>query len=404
MEARPFIEQLRQFGDRTAGGRGERASQEALAGLLNRLGYQARVEGCVCHLNPGLVWAIHSFCLVLGGLWGVTNPKAGLVLTLLTILSLHGEAAYRRRMFRWLLPKGISSNLIARRMAGKDEDIPRILFVAHGDVARRGLIHNRWLGRFFQGADSTTKVHPMRLALEVGWIQVALIALRFPGIHLEVLDVLLMIPVVLFAVVTLLSMDWSLPRPARGANDNGSGLAVLAALAEYFASHPLQHAEPCFLVTGSREADCGGVEAFLKTFGRTLPPENTFVVNIDDVGAGRICFAVGEKTPSRETYHPLLPGLAAALAREEDYKQVRPMLLLGLSDAGVASRHRYPAITLKGLRSGRPATPVHTGRDRIKLLSRGSITLAYRFAIALAERVDEQLDREQGTADKAPAP
>ncbi len=394
MEVRPFIEQLEQFEDRFSGGPGERASQEAMAGLFRRSGYRSRVEGCVCHTNPAVLLFAHSVMLLAGGMWAAKHPIPGLILTAVGLISWIGEARYRRRLIRWFLPKSISSNLIARKVQDEDGDTPRILFVAHGDVARRGLIHNGLLSRAFRGADGRWKMHPLKLVLSMAGLQVILIVLRLPEVNLELLDMFLLVPIAFFLLLTLLSLDWMLPRPAAGANDNGSGLAVVAALAEYFTKRPTRNAEVCFLVTGSREAGCGGMEAFLATFGRQLPQHNTFVVNVDDVGAGTLCFAVGERCPSPQSYHPLLPGLAALLARKEPFHRIRPFTLIGRSDAGVAAGRGYPAITLKGLRRGQPATPVHTARDRIRALNPAAVATAFRFSRALAERIDRQLDEE----------
>jgi len=391
VEARPFIEQLRLFEDRFAGGLGERSSQEAMAGLYRRLGYAVRVEGCVCHTNPALVWFLHAVLLTAGALLAALHPVAGLVATLLGLLSLHGEVASRRRLVRWFLPKDISSNLIARRPREDGADAPRILFVAHGDVARRGLIHHTWLARFFRGAAGRFKVHPLRLVLALGWFQVAVIALRLPGLHLEQLDRLLLPTLASFALVVLLTLDWMRPRAAAGANDNGSGLAVIAALAEHFAEHPARNAEVCFLVTGSREAQSEGMDSFLTTFGRTLLTDDTFVINVDDVGAGQLHFGVSERTPTPLLYGPLLPGLAASIARRKPFLGVKPVTLLGISDAGVATRHGYSAITLKALRKGRPSTPVHTARDRMRLLQPRAMARAFGFARRLAERLDAEL-------------
>lgn len=398
VEVRPFIEQLEQFDDRTAGGVGERAAQEAMAGLLHRRGYLARVEGCVCHTNPAWLWFAHTLLLVLGGLLATHHPRdaalAGLALTLVVLLSLHGEAAFRWRLLRWFVPKGISSNVIARMTREVDDESAHVLFVAHGDVARRGLIHNHLLGRLFHGASGRLKAHPMRVVLVVAWVQVALILLRLPGLWLEILDRLMLGTVGFFAVLALLALDWSRPRPSRGANDNASGLAVLAALSEYFVESPLHNAEVVFLVTGAREADCGGMDAFLTSFGRRLPRRRTFVINIDEVGAGDLHFATAEYIPGHLAYHPLMPGHAAALSRHGPFRRVKPVTLIGLGDAGVATRHGYSAVTLKALRKGRPATPVHTSRDRIRHLEHETSTTAFRFAVALAERLDAELEVE----------
>jgi len=121
------------------------------------------------------------------------------------------------------------------------------------------------------------------------------------------------------------------------------------------------------------------------------------------VGAGDLCYATAERIPGQLSYHPLMPGHAAALARSGRFEDVRPVTLIGLGDAGVATRHGYPALTLKALRKGRPATPVHTSRDRIRHLERATTTKAFRFAVALAERIDVELARERERRQEAKA-
>ncbi|MBN1264193.1 MAG: M20/M25/M40 family metallo-hydrolase [Anaerolineales bacterium] len=68
-----------------------------------------------------------------------------------------------------------------------------------------------------------------------------------------------------------------------GANDNASGVGLVLALAETFASHPSPPFSLAFLFTGAEEAGLHGARAH----ARSLPPDSqTAVISLDMVGAG----------------------------------------------------------------------------------------------------------------------
>src|SRR5450755_163095 len=81
-----------------------------------------------------------------------------------------------------------------------------------------------------------------------------------------------------------------------GANDNGTGVALALWLAAEYARRPDDFPPECdlrFLFTGSEEAGCRGMKAFLKSH-RQLDPGHARFVNLDNLGTGITTWLSGE--------------------------------------------------------------------------------------------------------------
>ena len=82
-----------------------------------------------------------------------------------------------------------------------------------------------------------------------------------------------------------------------GANDNGTGVALALWLASEYARRPGEFPPDCelrFLFTGSEEAGCRGMKAFLKSEGGQLDPRRVRFVNLDNLGTGMVTYLSGE--------------------------------------------------------------------------------------------------------------
>lgn len=78
----------------------------------------------------------------------------------------------------------------------------------------------------------------------------------------------------------------------RGANNNASGVAALLRLAERLAARPIENAEVWLVATGSHEAWMGGAHHLVTA--QETPKANTYLLNIESVGAGALHFLNGE--------------------------------------------------------------------------------------------------------------
>jgi putative aminopeptidase FrvX len=101
-----------------------------------------------------------------------------------------------------------------------------------------------------------------------------------------------------------------------GANDNGTGVVALIALARALAQRPPGSVR-VMLVSTSEEALCEGMRAFARRHFGQLPTPGTFFLSIDTVGSPHLLVLRGEGMLGVSDYPPralaLLDGLAADL-------------------------------------------------------------------------------------------
>ncbi|MGB9680087.1 MAG: M28 family metallopeptidase [Thermoanaerobacteraceae bacterium] len=82
----------------------------------------------------------------------------------------------------------------------------------------------------------------------------------------------------------------------QGANDNGTGVALTLALADYYIKNKDKFPENIdiiFLFTGSEETGERGMKNFIKKYGGYLPKDTQFII-LDNLGAGKITYLEGE--------------------------------------------------------------------------------------------------------------
>jgi len=384
-------------GGRTAGSEGERIVQERLAGMLHASGYEARVEGAVCPPPQYAVLFLHAAAALASAVAVVAAPLWGILGTALTGVSFWGELRGYPRILRRVLARRISGNVVAR--LPKEDARGRILLVAHVDTASSSALFNPMLKRLLRRSEGTGRdLHPGTLVLIACVVQALAGVLSALGVASPWPGIALGTAALVHLGMAVIAVDWWRSPPVVGAVDNGSGLAVVRALADRLAAKPLANAEVWVVGTGDREPEGQGMAAFLRRFGRVLDRESTMIINVDDVGRGRLHFAVSEGRWERIPYRPTLPGLAERVARRPEFEDVRSVGLVGTTDAGPATREGYRAVTLTSMVGGRRPELLHTARDSLDALEPRSLEEAFRFTHALVREVDAFLGENQGRA------
>lgn len=410
-----FVRTVSRLSGRVAGSAGERQAQELVAGRLHTLGFDVVVEGAVCPPPPPGVLALHAGFGLLGLLLTWFAPLLAATIGGVVGLSFWGELRGAPLILQRLLLRRISGNMVGRlerpadgptRSDADRSAIPKIIVTAHADVARSGTFFQPWFRRLWderegvwepedEGSAPTRRsrltVHPGTIVLVAAVVQ-AIVALGVAaGLGGIVVPVALGAAGIVHLGLALLAVDWWRSPPVEGAIDNGSGLSVLVSLAEELASDPLETAELWMVATGDREPDAGGMEAFLFQFGTLLDPRNTAIVNLDDVGRGRLHVGTSEGRWDRLPYRPLVVGLAERLARSGEFGEVGLADLTGRTDAGPATEAGFSAVTLTGLLDGRSPPELHTAQDRFDAVEADTLQAARDFALALVRRLDEEL-------------
>jgi hypothetical protein len=136
-----------------------------------------------------------------------------------------------------------------------------------------------------------------------------------------------------------------------GANDNGTGVALALWLATEYAQRPDGFPADCelrFLFTGSEEAGCRGMKAFLKSAGGQLDRRRVRFVNLDNLGAGMVTYLSGEGMLFYRRAGATLLTIARAM-RETAARPIQEQTNLLLpTDALPASALGFEAISFLG--------------------------------------------------------
>lgn len=416
-----FIQSLCSLSGRVAGSGAERQAQELLAGRVRELGFETVVEGAVCPPRTPYVLALHAGVATLGILLVFMRPVLAAVLAAFAGLSFWGELRGGPYLLQRALLKGISGNMVARlRPGGRGREVsdanqrlaPKIIVVAHADVASSSPMFLRWVHRFWDQTevpqlDATgdrpipsepserrarrLRLHPGSIVLIASVIQTACALGWAAGLRGPVPFVLLGGCLLVQVGLAVVALDWWRSPPVEGAIDNGSGMGVLLGVAERVAARPLTHAELWIVATGDREPDGDGMGAMLFQFGALLDPRNTFFINVDDVGQGDLHIGTSEGRWDRLPYLPFMAGLAERIARSGRFGQVGLAELVGSTDAGPPTEAGFAAVTLTSLVGGRPSPVLHTPDDRFESLDPRAVATALDFAAALVRVTDAEI-------------
>ena len=171
-----------------------------------------------------------------------------------------------------------------------------------------------------------------------------------------------------------------------GANDNASGVGVVLALARHFCEHPPDHLDMRYVLFTAEELGLVGSEAFVKA--TELSKEDTWVINMDMVGAGKqLCHVRGSGFfPPR-----LTDGRLNELLKEAHPDIKRHYYLRGNSDFSsfVAKGFRAASLCTKG--DPQAQVVYHTERDTIEYVDEESLQMAADAVRRVVRLLDERI-------------
>jgi hypothetical protein len=174
-------------------------------------------------------------------------------------------------------------------------------------------------------------------------------------------------------------------RPAvPGANDNLSGVAVLVALAETLSRNQLSGLRVLLVSAGAEEALQEGIRGFARNhFGR-LPAENTWFLNVDTVGSGRLVLLEGEGPVRMHDYDREFKDFVSRCAADNDIPLLRGLRSRNSTDGSVPRRHGYRTATVVSV-DGRKLLPhYHLDSDLPEHIDYGCVANAAKLAESVA--------------------
>lgn len=307
---RERLEELERI-ERPSASDGERQAAEWLVERFAELGAEARIEAESAH---GTYWWPLGIGAALGSLGAIAALRGRRLLgTLLAAIGAAGMAddfpPGQRRMRR-LLPTRTTYNVVCE--LGDPQAERTIVISAHHDAPHSGLVFHPALPELADrlGLIDRSDTSPPLMAPVIGGPVLAALGAATGWRWLTKIGLFLGLGSVA-AMADIGSRD-SVP----AANDNGTAVVALLALAQRFLADPPEGVRVILLSAGSEESFSEGIKAFGERHFDSLPRESTFFLCLETLGATHLLALQGEGFLKMRDYPPRALAFIEAVAED----------------------------------------------------------------------------------------
>jgi hypothetical protein len=274
---------------RPSASEGERRAAEWLVAQFRELGAEARIEAAAVH---GTYWWPLGIGSALGALGGIATLRGrralGAALGALGAAGIASDFPPHRRRLRAPLPKRTAYNVVCE--VGDPDAAQTIVVSAHHDSAHSGLVFHPALPRIADrlGLIEPIETSPALMAPVVGGpLLVALGALTR-------IRALTKLGTGLALASTAAMAEIGSRKVVPGANDNGTAVVSLLALARRLAESPAPGIRVILLSAGAEESFSEGMAAFAARHFDDLPTASTFFLCLESIGSPHLLVLRGE--------------------------------------------------------------------------------------------------------------
>jgi hypothetical protein len=383
---RALLDELCAFERETASG-GERVAAEWLLKRLAAEGVgEARIEEHYGHQTFWWPLGIAAAGGVLAGWRAAHGSRLGAAaLGTAAAWAAADELPPRRRRLRAALPRRIATNVVAD--CGPADARRVIVIVAHHDAAHSGLIFSpaipngidRVAPRFFELArTSPPLVWPAVIgpALSAAGAATGHRGLARFGAGLSAGFAAAMVNIGASAVVP-------------GANDNGTGVVCMIALARALAQRPTRSVR-VLLVSTSEEGLCEGMRAFADRHFDDLAVSDTFFLVVDTVGSPHLLVLRGEGMLGVTEYPARSLRLLDSLADEIGISLFPDLRLRNATDGVYPLAAGYQCASLCSCTRIKQPANYHWPTDVPENVDYDTLADAIRLIEAVVRRLDER--------------
>lgn len=310
-ELRGWLEELERI-ERPSASEGERRAAEWLLARFAELGAEARIEAENAH---GTYWWPLGLGAALGALGGIAALRGrrlfGAALGAIGAAGIADDFPPGQRRLRRVLPTRTTYNVVCE--LGDPEAERTVVLIAHHDAAHSGLVFHPQIPLIADrlGLLERTDTSPPLMAPIVGGPILATLGALTGWRPLAKLGVLLSLGSA--AALAEIGVRDVVP----GANDNGSAVIALLALARSLRADPPTGIRVVLLSVGSEESFSEGMKAFGERHFPSLPVESTFFLCLESIGSPHLLVLRGEGFLKMREYPPralaLMDGLAGEL-------------------------------------------------------------------------------------------
>lgn len=370
---------------RPSASEGEREAAEWLEAQFAELGVEARIETEPAH---GTYWwplGIGAAAGALGGVAALRGSRAlGMALGVAGAAAIADDFPPRRRRLRKLLPKCRTFNVIAE--LGPADAARTVVFVAHHDAAHAGLVFHpaipRTIGDNFPEVFERVDTSPPLMAPVIGGPLLSAMGALTGRRLLSKLGILL------GAGSAAAMADIGLRDAVPGANDNGTAVVLLLALARRLLEEPTGSVRVVLLSTGSEESFSEGMKAFGERHFGELPTDSTFFVCLEALGATHLNVLRGEGFLRMYEYPQPALELIDGLAEELGIWLFPNLRLRNGTDGLEALAAGYPTVALCSCTDYKQPGNYHWPNDVAANVNFDTLARAVRLSEAMVRRLD----------------
>jgi hypothetical protein len=381
---REKLEELERI-DRPSASAGERRAAEWLLERFAELGAEARIEAETAH---GTYWWPLGIGAALGALGAIAGLRGrrllGAGLGALGAAGIADDFPPGKRRLRRPLPKRTTYNVVCEL---GDPDAERtVVVIAHHDAAHSGLVFHPAVPPLADrlGLIELSDTSPPLMAPVIGGPILAALGALSGRRPLSKLGLLL-------GLGSAAAMaDIGSRRVVPGANDNGTAVVTLLALARRFAAEPPAGVRLILLSTGSEESFSEGMKAFGERHFPELPRESTFFLCLESIGSPHLLVLRGEGFLKMRPYPPRSLALMDGLAEEMGIFLFPNLRLHNGTDGLEPLAAGYETAVLAGCTDLKQPANYHWPNDLAENVDFGTVADGVRLSEAAIRRLGER--------------
>ena len=369
---------------RPSASEGERVAAEWIVERLAELGAEARIEAEPAH---GTYWWPLGFGAVLGALAGLLGLRGrrllGALLGAIGAAGIADDFPPGQRRLRKLFRTRTTYNVVCE--LGPADAEHTMVVVAHHDAAHSGVIFHPALPKFadrlglIEGQDTS----PPLMAPVVGGPILAALGALSGRRWLSKLGIFL-------GLGSAAAMaDIGLRKTVPGANDNGTAVVTLLALARRLTEEPPSNLRVILLSAGAEESFSEGIKAFGERHFPQLPRASTFFLAVDSIGSPHLLVLRGEGFLKMWEYPRRSLELMDGLAEELGIWLYPNLRLHNGTDGLEPLAAGYETASMCGCTDLKNPANYHWPNDLAENVDFGSVANGVRLAEAAARRLDE---------------
>jgi len=381
---RGWLEELERI-KRPSASEGERRAAEWLVGRFAELGAEARIEAEPAH---GTYWWPLGIGAALGALGGVAALRGrrllGGALAGAVAAGMATDFPPGKRLLRRALPRRTTYNVLCELgPAGAERTV---VLIAHHDAAHSGLVFHPELPNIADrlGMIERTDTSPPLMAPVVGGPVLAALGALTGRRSLSRLGVMLGLGSA--AAMAEIGLRDVVP----GANDNGSAVVALLALAERLVEQPPENLRVILLSAGSEESFSEGMKAFGERHFPELPRESSFFLCLESIGSPHLLVLRGEGFLKMREYPPRALALIDGLAEELGIWLYPNLRLRNGTDGLESLAAGYETAVIAGCTDLKQPANYHWSHDLAENVDFETVADGIRLSEAAIRRLDKR--------------